>query len=575
MTAWTPKTDSAPQYTDGLEITLPVRPHGREDITATAGEITAAHPVEETISLDTDAIAGLSRITIRVTPSVASSLAGGLEYLIGYPYGCVEQTLSRILPDLQVQRALRSRGLTLNGAETQRTGEINLMVREGLARLARFQHPSGAWGWWEHDTDDPWMTGYVLVGLATAKSEGYDINEAVLANGVKAGIKLLAKCKAGEKPFLMYGLALAGERKAAAQARRALFLPGLQSENLAYVALIDAMLRHSDSPALKPLNGKAIDRDNMLHWEAQTTQTNAESEDQDDMTATAMALRVVIRHNPQDPRIAPTLRWLMYRRTGAYWGSTRDTAWVLAALGDYLNAQPGYSSGGQVVITVNGKAWQTLALTANNLREREIVLRVPPALLHAGKNAMQLSRMGGSSPIFYSVQARQTIAGEDIAARANAKKDTKNTDKGAAIGIEREYRRVAAKRAGDSPWEPRTEPTNNQMAASDRIRVRLTLTVPRDMAYVLIEDPFPAGCEVSERGDSADVTDWNYWWSSVDVRDDRIAFFARSLPKGRHVIEYNLRAQTPGVYHILPTLLQAMYAPETKANSAETRVEIK
>lgn len=95
------------------------------------------------------------------------------------------------------------------------------------------------------------------------------------------------------------------------------------------------------------------------------------------------------------------------------------------------------------------------------------------------------------------------------------------------------------------------------------------------MAYVLIEDPFPAGCEVSERGDSADVMDWNYWWSSVDVRDDRIAFFARSLPQGQHVIEYNLRAQTPGAYHTLPTLLQAMYAPETRAESAEAKVEIK
>ena len=113
------------------------------------------------------------------------------------------------------------------------------------------------------------------------------------------------------------------------------------------------------------------------------------------------------------------------------------------------------------------------------------------------------------------------------------------------------------------------------MQAGDRIRVRLTLNVPRDMAFVLIEDAFPAGCEVSERGDADDVTDWSYWWSSVDIRDDRIAFFARSLSQGQHVIEYNLKAQTPGSYHTMPALMQAMYAPEMKAESAETRVEIK
>ena len=573
VTAWTPKMDNAPQYTDGLEVTLPVRPHGREDVTATAGELTAARPSEEIVTLDTAAIAGLSRVTIRVTPSIASSLAGGLDYLIGYPYGCVEQTLSRILPDLQVQRALQSRGLTLNESETRRTGELNLMVREGLARLARFQHPSGAWGWWEHDTDDPWMTGYVLIGLATARAEGYAVSDPVLANGLKAGVQLLAKCKAEEKPFLMYGLALAGEHKAVGEARRTLFLSGLRPENLAYVVLIDAMLGRSDSPAQKLLDSKAVAHDGMLHWQASAGLYSA---DQDDMTATAMALRVIVRHDPQDPRVAPILRWLMYRRTGEYWGNTRDTAWVLAALGDYLNASPGFSSGGQVTVEVNGNAWQTLALTANNLREKEIVLRVPPALLHAGRNAIRLTRAGGNSPIFYSTQARQTIAGEDIAARANATNTENSKAKGGeAIGIDRQYLRVAAKRAGDNPWDLRTEPTHNQMAAGDRIRVRLTLSVPRDMAYVLIEDPFPAGCEVSERGDSADVLDWNYWWSSVDVRDDRIAFFARSLPQGQHVIEYNLRAQTPGAYHTLPTLLQAMYAPETRAESVETKVEIK
>jgi alpha-2-macroglobulin len=59
------------------------------------------------------------------------------------------------------------------------------------------------------------------------------------------------------------------------------------------------------------------------------------------------------------------------------------------------------------------------------------------------------------------------------------------------------------------------------------------------------------------------------------VRDDHIAFFAKTLPKGTHVIEYNLRAQTPGQYHTLPTFLQAMYEPERRAYSAESRVEVR
>jgi uncharacterized protein YfaS (alpha-2-macroglobulin family) len=49
----------------------------------------------------------------------------------------------------------------------------------------------------------------------------------------------------------------------------------------------------------------------------------------------------------------------------------------------------------------------------------------------------------------------------------------------------------------------------------------------------------------------------------------------RSLPAGRHVIEYNLRAQTPGTYQTLPAVLQGMYHPDRRAESAGAKVVIK
>ncbi len=596
VTAWTPKTEGGTQYTDGMETMLPVRPHGREDEMAWSGELTSANAVQATLTLDPNAVPGLSHVTLRLTPSIAASLTGGVNYLIGYPYGCVEQTLSRILPDMQVRHALQSRGLTLDAATTRKSGEIGLMVREGLARLGRFQHPSGAWGWWEHDSDDPWMTAYVLVGLATARTEGYTVGDNMLNNGRKAGLKLLAKCKPREKPFLVYGLAMAGERDTLKQARRTLSLPGMNAENLAYAALTDDLLGQDSGEARRLLDSRAIQRDNMLHWSSRVSrdkttdgETGMDSDDQDDLTATAMALRVLLRHDAHDARIAPVLRWLMYRRTGDYWGSTRDTAWTLAALSDYLAAQPDYAGGGQIQVAVNGRAFQTVMLNGDNLREKEIVVRVPPSALRPGKNTLALSRTGGNSAIFYAVQLRQTVGGDSLpptaanvmegAGNANDINGANNVRSvnniGNGIKIVREYLRVSSRQAGDTPWKVRAEPTHNVLLTGDHVRVRLTLRVPRDMAYVLIEDPFPMGCEVSERDDASEVTDWNYWWSSVDVRDDRIAFFARTLSKGEHVIEYNLRAQTPGTYSALPTLLQAMYAPEAKGYAPEANIEIK
>ncbi len=267
VTAWTPKEGTARQYTDGLETTLPIRPHGREDYKAFAGQLTSEHPETEVIRLDANAVPELSHVTVRLTPSVASSLSGSLDYLIGYPYGCVEQTLSRVLPDLRVQQVLKQRGLTLNEAETRRTRELPKMVREGLQRLYRFQHPSGAWGWWEHDPDDPWMTGYVLLGLAEARADGYPVSDRVLKTGRDAGVKLLNRCKADQLPFLMYGLALAGEKKEVAKWRGRLSLPGMSAENLAYVTLTDSLLQKDSGTAAHWLDGKATHQDEMLHWQ--------------------------------------------------------------------------------------------------------------------------------------------------------------------------------------------------------------------------------------------------------------------------------------------------------------------
>jgi uncharacterized protein YfaS (alpha-2-macroglobulin family) len=95
---------------------------------------------------------------------------------------------------------------------------------------------------------------------------------------------------------------------------------------------------------------------------------------------------------------------------------------------------------------------------------------------------------------------------------------------------------------------------------------------------VLVEDAYPAGCEPTERGtsevESHDDHCEGEWWDNTEVRDDRIAFFARRLGPGRHVIEYTLRAQTAGSYSALPAAMAPMYAPGLRAESAENLILI-
>jgi len=567
VAAWTPKSTGTTQYTDRVETTLPIRPHGREEVTTFSGDLTD-RPTGETLRLDPTAIPSATRLTVRITPSISGSLVGALDYLVGYPYGCTEQTMSRFLPDLLVQRVLRQRG---GGLPPARAAELPKMVRNGLARLARFQHEkSGGWGWWETDADDPWMTAYVLYGLAAAKREGYPVGSRVLTKGLKAGTELLAKAKNDDdKAFLCYALAVAGresDRRTARVVADNLKMARLNPASVAYLVLLAKEVGGDPAPAFAEMERRAISENSGVCWKPEPSKEYGYNiHDWDSRMATAVGLRALLAVNPSDPRVNDVIRWLMRSRTGECWEDTRATSWVLAALGDYLAHSPAATTPtGSLAVKLNGRTLTTYALSADSGREGDIVMRIPRSEIVHGKNDLALERTGGVSTIFYTVEVRQTLAGEDLAPYSTAN-----------IAIHREYLRRVPKKAGTDYWTLQTEKTDGRLRQGDQVLVRLTIKTPRDADYVLIEDPYPSGCEVTERGMSEDVVEWSYWWSAIDVRDDRVAFFARHLSKGEHVIEYNLRAQTPGQYHTLPTLLQAMYEPAVRAYSPESRVELK
>ncbi len=279
---------------------------------------------------------------------------------------------------------------------------------------------------------------------------------------------------------------------------------------------------------------------------------------------TSAAVIALAKHDAADPLITKALRWLMLQRMGGQWADTRDTAWAVSAIIACLGRerQEEASGAGTVTVRLNGRVLTTVSLSGEQERE-EFVQRVPTTIMRPDKNDVQIQREGGSGPLFYTVQFRQVVAAATLPPL-----------QGSPVAIQREYRRVKLVRAGEG-WRVDTEPLNGMARAGDQIRVRIRLKVPHEMAYLLIKDPYPAGLEVTERGSADETVDWNYWFTSIDVRDDHVAFFVRRVPAGEHVIEYNLRAQTPGRYRALPTSLNGMYVPDWRSESGTALLEIR
>jgi uncharacterized protein YfaS (alpha-2-macroglobulin family) len=109
------------------------------------------------------------------------------------------------------------------------------------------------------------------------------------------------------------------------------------------------------------------------------------------------------------------------------------------------------------------------------------------------------------------------------------------------------------------------------LASGDLVEVELEIDSKNDYEYLLFEDMKAAGFEPVEVRSGYNGNDLNAY---MELRDERVCFFARTLARGKHSVAYRLRAEVPGKFSALPTRVSAMYAPELKANSDENKLAI-
>ncbi|MCH2330697.1 MAG: hypothetical protein MK312_04075, partial [Roseibacillus sp.] len=114
--------------------------------------------------------------------------------------------------------------------------------------------------------------------------------------------------------------------------------------------------------------------------------------------------------------------------------------------------------------------------------------------------------------------------------------------------------------------------SGDEVASGDLIEVELSVESKNDYSYLVFEDWKAAGLEAVEVRSGHGGGGLG---SFVEYRDQKVALFVRSLPRGRHNLKYRLRAETPGRFSALPATAGAMYAPELRGNSAEMKISIK
>lgn len=552
---------------DAVELSLDVVPRGvrqTKSETRNAFEDNAEQHFSLTVPDGSDVSS--RKIRIDLAPSVTGTLFGALDYLTSYPYGCTEQTMSSFLPNIIVGNALKD----VTSASIRNTDNLTKKSERGRDRLYAFQHEDGGWGWWKNDHTDPFMTAYVVDGLSLASKVGLKIDEERLQRGRE---KLLSMAQAGKtetgaeidsetKSFMLFALAendvnvtslvnqLFAERNKLQPYGRALLAltlkSGKQDQRAAEVAA--------------EIERSAISDQQTAHWESRRKAMLDFVED-NDIEATAWSLKALARVKPSSPLMPLTARWLVSNRSNSYyWSATKDTAFAIFGLIDYVKVSAELEANYDLEVYLNGETVLVQHVSnANSSSAFQIIKKGSDVsssndirVVKRGKGNLYLS----SSVEYYSDERESQAAPQG------------------ALRVTREYKRLSVEPDGYKfKWV--VSPLTGEIHSGDLFVVTLKLDGNKGR-HLMLEDPIPAGAEQLESMGNLnlDYTDgqWTDWYSAREFRDRRTVFFLDSFD-GHATFQYAIRVQIPGSFVAAPARAELMYQPEITAHTGEQRFE--
>ena len=609
------------KYADAMEKTFNVFEHGIEKFISRSGKM-RGDSVSVKLDIPKERRAESTNLTVQIAPSMATTMLDALPYLIDYPYGCTEQTMSRFLPAVITAKTLRDLGLKpetamhkiFGGIEPSSAAathtnfrrdlnDLDRLTKQGLERLYDFQHPDGGWGWWKEGDSDHFMTAYVVWGMSLARQAGIDVRSDSIERAVSYLDKELVEEEVhyDAQAWMLHSLAVYhGMRKQSeigkfqqtaftnlwsnrdklnAYTRALLALAahnyGFNDQARTLVANLENGVKIDSQPDVSIVQGGAQTSDPSViataHWGEDGIYWRWSD---GGVEATSFALRALLAIDPKNKLIEPVTNWLIKNRRGAQWSNTRDTAIVVLTLNDYLRVSGEVQPAIGYQLLVNGTSITSKQLTADDALSAPSKFVIPRELLRDGQNEISIVRNNGTGPLYFSAAAEFFSLEEPLKPAGNE------------IFVRRQYFKLVNHATLLKGFVSEKVPLSEgeTIKSGDRIEVVITIEGKNNYEYLLFEDLKPAGLEAVQirSGESLFARELKSSggftsrarWVYQELRDRKIALFIDHLPEGIWQLSYEMRAEAPGTFHALPVLGHAMYVPEIRTNGAETRVRV-
>jgi len=489
--------------------------------------------------------------TLAVGPLPLLRFGGRLTDLLRYPYGCLEQTTSRTFPLLYLSDLARRLE-----PELFEQGEPEVLVEEGLARIASFQLPGGGFGMWQDaSASEPWVSLYATHLLVEAREAGHAVSYNVIEEALGyTGRAVSAKARYGadelaRATYALYILSRAGRpdlgtmdflrekhRTALDRGSRALLAA-------AYAGAGNPQAAEELAAGIEVLDDLATATAGSGGGAGGTTYASA-------LRDRALLLLALLDVAPEDSRIPALVDRLAREAEAVGPWTTQEAGFAFVALGRLVHLQ-------EEQPPIAGEVY---------LGERRLGT-------FGGDEIAVFRDLGGTEPLRIELAGASGeeggIAYYSLITRG-VPTDAGFRPERAGLEVERTFLNRDGSRADlDAIGQ------GDLLVLKTRIR-----TTAGPVSNVVVASLLPPGLEVENpRLKSSEtltwITDANLEPASLDLRDDRILAFT-DLPANSWRTLYTLvRSVVPGTFRLPPVSAEAMYNPGLRATGERGEIRVR
>ena len=554
---------------DALEQTLPVTQAIAPAAASVSGATTSA--VRQGVARLGDLLPSVGGLEVRLASTALTGVEDGVDQLVGYPYGCLEQQSSRVL-------ALTAALVLGERFKLKLPGEPAEMIRAGLRNLLAMQHSDGGFGYWPGShTSMPWLTAYALVVLHRVQLASRASGVSVPRSPVESALSYLERhARAGtnqeryafsRRSMILYALSLHGRK--VEDLAVALASQRKEEPLFARAMLLAALATDPDTAGDKALATLILEVNNSLRVDG--TWAHAEESLHDgykvlmhsnDRTS-AMVLLALLSARPDHPMVPRLVRWFLLGRKKARFRNTQEAAWALLGFWDYARLRETVKPDFQAGVWLGQKRLLTAQFKGHSSAETRARIPMADLLRLAGATARDLViAKEGAGTLYYVARLRYAPRDLPLAPR----------DHGFTV-----RKQVTLLDPGGAALNPARSPR-----LGETVLVTLKVSSTEARRYVVVEDPLPAGMEALDSTlatGSRAFGAWKLWSSSSsfdhhELRDDRVLFFRDLMQPGTLTYRYLARVTSAGAFIAPPARAEEMYTPEVYGHTGSERVTL-